>query len=197
MTYPSSFFPLFFTVNCMCFKCVFAGVHWPLHTGGELLNSSPLHPGQISLASALNRRSLGLLELNHNYLPSSDGGESVHCVIPISPLDMKNASRIQKGGTLCWSHGFDWRGRIWDGATVVLELLSLLFLSPLYLFIPLSHPHTLPFSFYTSPSHSSLFLSPSIPPASLPPSASLFPAALSEYNCGYCAVASKKSSVQG
>lgn len=91
------FFSLFLTVNCMCFKCVFAGVHWPLHTGGELLNSSPLHPGQISLVSALNRRSLGLLELNHNYLPSSDGGESVHCVIPISPLDMKNAPQIQKG----------------------------------------------------------------------------------------------------
>lgn len=80
----------------MCFKRVFARVHWPLNTGGEILNSSPLHPSQFSLASALNRRLPGLLELNHNYLPSSDGGESVHCVIPISPLDMKNALWNQK-----------------------------------------------------------------------------------------------------
>ncbi len=57
-------------------------------------------PASSAWLSALNRRSLGLLELNHNYLPSSDGGESVHCVIPISPLDMKNASRIQRGNIM-------------------------------------------------------------------------------------------------
>lgn len=80
----------------MCFKRVFARVHWPLNTGGELLNSSPLQPSQLSRASPFNRRLPGLLELNHNYLASSDGGESVHCVIPISPLDMKNAPWNQK-----------------------------------------------------------------------------------------------------
>lgn len=157
------FFPLFLAVNCMCFKRVFAEVHWPLHTGGELLNSSPLHPSQFSLARALNRRLLGLLELNHNYLPSSDGGESVHCVIHISPPDMKNAPRIQKGNimsaswiwlarqNLRWGHSRPW---------VALAALSLPSLS----FHPSLPSSLLPTSFYTSPSHFSLFLSPHIPP---------------------------------
>lgn len=91
------FFPFPLALNCMCFKYVFARVHWPLHTKGELLNSPPLRLSQFSLALALNRGLLGLLELNHNYLPSSDGGESVHCVIPISPPDIKNAPRTQRG----------------------------------------------------------------------------------------------------
>lgn len=155
MTYPSSFL-LFLTVNCMCFKFVFAGVHWPLHTGGELLNSSLLHPSQFSLASALYRRSLGLLELNHNYLPSSDGGESVHCVIPISPLDMKNAPWIQMGNIM-------WVSCIWlamqnlrrgfSRPWVALTALS----PPSLSFLPLSHPQSLCNSFYTSHPHFSPF----------------------------------------
>lgn len=50
LSIPFFFFPFLLTVNCMCFECVFAGVHWPLHPGGELLNSSPLHRSQFSLA---------------------------------------------------------------------------------------------------------------------------------------------------
>lgn len=81
-----------------------------------------------------------------------------------------------RGGTLCWSHGFDWRGRIWDRATVVLELLSLLFFP-----LSLSFQPILSFFLYTSSS----FLPPfshSIPPACLSLSVSLFSTALSEYD---------------
>ena len=96
----SILFFLFLTLSCMCVKCAFASVHWPLHTGGELLNSSLLHPSRFCLAQALNRRSLGFLEMNRNYLPSSGWGESFHCVIPISPFDIKNAPRTQKGNIM-------------------------------------------------------------------------------------------------
>lgn len=201
MTYPSSFF-LF--PHCMCFKCVFAEVHWPLHAGGELLNCSPLHRSQFSLASAVNRRSLGLLELNHNYLPSSDGGESVHCVIPISPLDMKNAPRIQKGNIMSASWIWLARQNLRRGYSRPWVALTLLFLSTLYLCHP-SLPSSLPLCFYPYISlsflpvfvslHPSIHLS--IYPASLSPSISLLSAALSEYNCSYCASASKKSSARG
>lgn len=126
------FLPLL-TLNCMCFKYAFAGVHWPLHTGGELLNSSLLHPSQFSLARAVNRCSLGLLELNRNYPPSSDRGESVHCVIPISPLDIKNAPRIQKGNIMLVSWIWLAKQNLRQGYSRPWVTLSVL-----YLFISLS-----------------------------------------------------------
>lgn len=151
MTYPSSFF-FFLTVNCMCFECVFAGVHWPLHTGGDLLNSSPLHPSQFFLASSLNRRLLGLLELNHNYLPSSDGGESVHCVIPISPGWHEKRFADSEGEHYVGFMDLTGEAEFETGLRLSLGCSRCSFPSPLYLFIPLSLP------LYASPSHYSLFL---------------------------------------
>lgn len=192
------FFLLCLTLDCMCFKCVFARVHWPLCTVGELLNSSRLHPSQFSLAPALNRCSLGLLELNHNYLFSSDRGESVHCVILISPLDIKNAPRIQKGNIMLVSWIWLARQNLRRGysrATVVLELLSLLFFSSPLSFHPSAmHPLSVYF-LYDSFSFLSVSPHPSLPLLFL--LLSLFSAAVSEYNCSHCACASKKSSVQG
>lgn len=145
-------------LNFMCFKRVFARVHWPLNTGGELLNSSPLPPSQFSLASALNRRLPGLLELNHNYLPSSDGGESVHCVIPISPLDMKNALWNQKREHYVGLMDLTGEAEFETGTTS-LSCFRCSFSPALYLLIP-----SLPLYFLLYiPPHSSLFLSPFIP----------------------------------
>ena len=179
MTYPSSLSSLLFPT--MCFKCVFTGVLWLSHTEGELLNSSLLHPSQFSLAPALNGRSLGLLELNHNYLPSSDWGWIGALCDTHLPAWHEKRSADSEGEHYVGLVDLTGEAEFETGVTVVLELLSLLFLSSLYLSIPLFL-------------YISLFLSPSIPPASL----SFFFSALSEHNCSYCAGASKKkSSVQG
>lgn len=160
------FSPPFLAVNCMCFECACAGVHWPLHTGGELLNSSPLHPSQLSLARALNRRLLGLLELNHNYLPSSGGGESVHCVIPISPPDMKNARRIQRGNIMSVSWIWLARQNLRRGYSRPWVALTALSLPSLSFHPSLPSSFLLSTSFNTSPPYFSLVLSPlHIPPS--------------------------------
>lgn len=140
MTYPSfcccCCFFLFLSVNLMCFKRVFARVHWPLNTGGELLNSSPLQPSQLSPADPFNRCLPGLLELNHNYLASSDGGESVHCVIPISPLDMKNAPRNQKREHYVGLTDLTGEAEFETGLRSSLSLFRCSFSPALYLLIP-------------------------------------------------------------
>lgn len=152
----------------MCFKHVFARAHWPLNTGGELLNSSPLHPSQFSLASPWNRRVPGLSDLNHNYLPSSDGGESVHFVISISPLDMKSAPRHQKREHYVGLIDSTGEAEFETGLKSSLSCFLLLFLSPPSVFWSPSLP--LFSHLYISP-RSSLFLSPFIP--SLSPCVSL------------------------
>lgn len=114
--------------------------------------------------------------VNRNYLPSSNGGESARCVIPISPLDIKNAPRIQRGNimSVSWirlarqnlrrSYGRPW--------------VSLLFFPSL-------------FAILTPPS---LLLSVHL---DLPHSVSLFSAALSDKNCSSCVCASKKKVFSG
>lgn len=79
----------------------------------------------------------GPLALNHNYLPSSDGGESVHCVIPIALLDiLKKALRIPKGNIMLVSWIRLARQNLrWGYSRPWLPSLP----PPLHLFIHLSH----------------------------------------------------------
>lgn len=130
---------------CIC-QCALALTYW-----GELLNSSPLHPSQFFLAQALNRRSPGLLELNHNYLPSSDRGESVHCVIPISPLDIKNVPQTQKGKRNVALMDLTAEAEFETGLPSTLVALALLSLLSLHLFIRVYHPHSIHLSFISTP----------------------------------------------
>lgn len=152
----------------MCFKHVFARVNWPLNTGGELLNSSPLHPSQFSLASPWNRRVPGLSDSNHNYLPS-DVGESVHFVISISPLDMKNAPRHQKREHYVGLMDLTGEAEFEMGLKSSLSCFRCSFSPALCLLIPSLPPYSL---LYILP-HSSLFLSPFIPYSTLSPCVSL------------------------
>lgn len=137
----------------MCWECVFGGARWPLRTADELSDSSPLHPIQFSLAPTLNRCSLGLLELNHNYLPSLNGGELVHCVIPVSPPDIKRVLWIQRGNIMSVSWIWLLRQNLRQGYGRPWAALSLC-LSP---FTSLIYLPLIPSSFSCSISPASLF----------------------------------------
>lgn len=80
-----------------------SSVHLPECTSPYILEVNywiplPLHSGQFSL---LWIDVHWVCEnVNRNYQPSSNRVESVRCVIPISPLDIKNAPWIQRGNIM-------------------------------------------------------------------------------------------------
>lgn len=149
------------------------------------MNSSPLHPSLLHLASPFSRHLPGLLELNHNYLASSDGGESVHCVIPISPLDMKNAPWNQKREHYVGLTDLTGEAEFETGLRSSLSRFRCSF-SPtsLYLLIP-----SLPLYFLLYVPNPPCFRRPSYSLWFSLRLASIFPP--SEHNCSYYSSASK------
>lgn len=163
--------PLFFSFWTVCAS----SVHLPECTSPYILEVNywiplPLHSGQFSL---LWIDVHWVCEnVNRNYQPSSNRVESVRCVIPISPLDIKNAPWIQRGNIMLVSWIWLARQNLRRGYTR--PWVSLLFFS-------------IPAPSALLPVHLAL-ISPSFLSHSV---LVLFSSALSDYNCTYCVRARK------
>lgn len=171
VTLPPSPPPPFFSFWTVCAS----SVHLPECTSPYILEVNywiplPLHSGQFSL---LWIDVHWVCEnVNRNYQPSSNRVESVRCVIPISPLDIKNAPWIQRGNIMLVSWIWLARQNLRRGYTR--PWVSLLFFSiPAPSALLPVHLALISPSFL---SHSVLFL---------------FSSALSDYNCTYCVRARK------
>lgn len=103
--FPHELSPPFFSLSPLfsLWTVCASSVHLPECTGPYILEVNywiplPLHSGQFSLLWIVVHWASE--NVNRSYQPSSNRVESVRCVIPISPLDIKNAPRIQRGNIM-------------------------------------------------------------------------------------------------